>query len=495
MNPTPEYPADSRPNRTAQDIALAALGVIFGLLVILTSTLLFSGRPAPPLLATVLPATLLSTAVIGLLRPRWIFYSFIPICMAFPHELEEFFLPLPFMKLYPQDVVFVFLIGVCIVRLLTNRSRSPLHSIPFNRYMYLYMMVGLVAAGIGLFVTGNSYSNVFGDLRRSFFYFLAYFFCIILTRSESDIRHLTRALLIGATLAITRGLWQATSGAFEARRFTDAAHVLNHFEITFSTFAIYYGLTRLALRDRRFWWWIALVVAGILIVVLGNFRTCWVGFAAGLAVLVLFLPWHYRKKLLLAAITLGIIGSAALALIWQVPVKQTHSTIGQNIAEKANISNILSDTNITWRMDSYRNAMNLWERNKLFGRGLGEHLEFATTTSTGGAMMAMGHRVHNSYLWFLMSLGVVGLSIVAAIHCVFLRHVVTYLRFANHAETQARMLVLSCLALYVTILVSACFDVYLESGPPITILSVTMAIILLTISATPPAPAPATSIR
>jgi len=237
------------------------------------------------------------------------------------------------MKVYPQDLVFAFLIGLCF--LFWVFGKVTFHNLKFNRLMVLYLAIGLFAAAHGLLRTGNEYDNVFGDLRRSFFYFLAYFFALALTRSPRDISWLRGALLAGALGAILRGFTQVATGAFEARRIGDAAHVLNHFEVTFSTYAVYVALATISIKSRNVILWTLVALAGIAIVVLGNFRTCWIGFLGGLATLAFMLPWRHRRRLALAAAFALTPGAMTLAFMWGMPGEETPPTISEKIAQKA----------------------------------------------------------------------------------------------------------------------------------------------------------------
>lgn len=466
------------PGITASDF-LIVVGSVVAALFFLLVAFYFSGiRISGGLLPVVLPLAAVCTAVIALLKPRWIFYGYISLCMIMPQELQDFFIQLSFMKIYPQDLLFVYFTLLCAAGAVTGKTQF--HQIAYNKMMVLYIMLGVWAAAVGLLFTGNEYDNVFGDFRQSFFYFIAYFFALALTQKPEEIRYLKLALLIGTTGVIIRGLATATLGDFVTRRFGDAAHIMNHFEVTFSTLAIYIALTRLTLGTNNKLLWIGLALAGLLIVVLGNFRTCWVGFLGGLSVLFFLLPRIHRRRLSIIMALSFAVGALGLVAIWDVPVEESHSTIGENIAQKADVTGVRGDTNVAWRMDSYNNALNLWKTQPIIGRGLGEELEFATTTSTGKPMMAMGHRVHNSYLWLLMSLGALGFSVLVYLHWRYIRIVYKALKYPGLTNS-ARITLTAASAFYAAILVSALFDVYLESSPPITMVSVIMAMCLLTI--------------
>lgn len=407
---------------------------------------------------------------------RYVLHAFIVICAVFPNELELIYTDVGFMKVYLQDAVFLYLLVY--VGMLIALGKASLTNIPFNRCIYGFLLVGVFAAAVGLLITGNAYSNVLGDFRRSFFYFIAYFYVLILTATARDLRLVFTALLAGSVLVSARGLLQALTGDFVIRRFGDAAHILNHFEATFATFAVYVAIASVSARKQQKLTWILVASAGFLFIVLANFRTVWVGLMAGLITLCLLMPnvTRYRFLVITAiAITIGIV---ILAAVWTLQVSAAHSSVGENVKEKLSFTAMRYDQNISWRWDSYRNAINLWREQPILGRGLGEELEFATITSSGKPMITYGHRVHNSYIWLLMSLGIFGMAYFVYMHGRFAWASIK--RITGFCPNSPyRVYVMAGMAFYVTIMVSACFDVYLESAPPVTLLSVVMAAVVL----------------
>lgn len=409
---------------------------------------------------------------------RYVLHAFIIVCAVFPNELELTFIDVGFMKIYLQDAVFLYLL--LYVGMLIALGKASLPYLPFNRYVYLYLLVGVIAAAVGLLVTGNAYSNVLGDFRRSFFYFFAYFFVLVLTATARDLRMLLAALLTGSILVSARGLLQALSGEFVIRRFGDAAHILNHFEATFATFAVFVAIASMAASKPKRIMWILVASFGFLFIVLANFRTVWVGLMAGLITFWLLMPKVTRSRYIVITALAATIGVALLAAIWTLQVSATRSSVGENVGEKLSFTAIRYDQNISWRWASYRNALNLWSEQPLLGRGLGEELEFVTITSSGKPMITYGHRVHNSYIWLLLSLGVFGMAYFIYMHGRFAWTSIKQIQGFS-PDSPYHVYLMASIAFYVTIMVSACFDVYLESAPPVTLLSVVMAAVLLII--------------
>jgi O-antigen ligase len=165
--------------------------------------------------------------------------------------------------------------------------------------------------------------------------------------------------------------------------------------------------------------------------------------------------------------------------MWEVQVTEGRSTVGQELMMKANVSRAAEDINVSWRFDSYRAALAKWGERPLLGSGLGTYLEFYTGTSTGGSLLAEGHNIHNSMLWLLMTQGVIGFAAIAAMFGSFFRTTVGYLRAGP--PVAGRTVVLACTAYAVAMLVSTCFENFLEHATPITVFSCVAAVAMLTV--------------
>jgi len=405
---------------------------------------------------------------------RFVFYTLIIGCMIFPHELERYYTSFGFMKVYAFDVAFL-AIFFCIA---CNGIRRGLswQKIKFNKLVAVYVVIGVLAGAVGFFVTGNPYRNVFGDFRRSFFYFLAYFVTIAIMERPIHLRTIKAVLLVGASGAIIKGMAQLVAGGFVVRRVGEAAHILSHFEATFSTLAVYWAVARIGNSSRASLPFILLASAGIVIIVISNFRACWIALLIGLTCTILLSFSRYRKRLVRSGGIVLVVVIVALGLLWFMPVPQNHLTIGKNLLAKANIGALATDQNIQWRMNSYTNALKLWKKSPLLGRGLGEVLTFETSTSTGGIMTVTGHRVHNSYLWFLMSTGLAGFLYISYFHLYYVRYVMN--GFTQLKKEQFCTMI-ALISFYAAMMTIAVFDVFLESAPPNIILSTTMAVTLL----------------
>lgn len=416
------------------------------------------------------------------MRPRWVFFGFILACMLMPFMLEEQSLQIGFMRVYAQDVVFVFMVAVLAVRL--SIDRHPWRKIPFNRYVWLYLGLGLYGLAIG-FAKKNRFDATFGDFRRAFFYFMNYFVALYVVSDWKETRKLKDVLNLGGLLIIVVGAFQLLTGSFYRRRFSDAAHILSHYELTFMSFLLFYAMTRLLFDPgKRRWLWGALAGAATVTTIVGNYRAAWLGMLGGLCFMFMYLPRRSKKLFVLLAALGALTVAVAILALWDVQVvSEGKSTLGEELTAKADVSKTTEDVNVTWRFESYKNAFGLWKESPVVGTGLGEVLEFFAPTSTGGAMLAEGHRVHNSMLWMLMSLGVVGFSVFIFIQWKYFSSIVRYLGSSTWPE--GRVTVITCGAFYVSFMISTMFEIFLESAMPITVLTTSMALCVLTIYYTP----------
>lgn len=443
-----------------------------------------AGALALPPRALANPVALPALAVAGTLgaalvlwRPRWVFLGYLLACMVVPMTLEQTSIPLGFMKLYVQDVVFAFNVGLIAVRSSVGKTRW--RPIPFNRLVVLHFLLGVWGVFVGLKLTGHEFDNVFGDFRRAFFYFMNYFIALLLTDDLEDARRLRGVLVAGGVLLVGAGILQMASGQFYTLRFGDAGHILSHYELTFLSFSVFYALAQVLFgTGGNRWLWVVVAGAGGAVTLIGNFRAAWLSMAGGCALMYLFVPRRGKLAMVGLGAVMALLGGVALAVLWDVRV-EGHSTLGEGLLEKTNVKGTGQDVNVTWRFESYRNAYGLWLTSPWIGRGLGEELEFSAPTSTGGAFIARGHRVHNSFLWMLMSVGVLGFALFAAIQARYAQTLARYVRRTPWPEGKAT--VLACLAFWVSFMISTAFEIFLESAMPISVFVATMALAMLTI--------------
>jgi len=479
-------PARRQPVLTPRD-TIALAGTAVAALVLLAITL-GGGAMLPPASSGrlwLLPlAGAAAVVVLGfaLLYPRKVFPVFVLACMAMPMVLEQTYVPLGFMKLYVQDVVFGFNVLLIAGRALLGRI--PRRWMPFNWFVLGFFAFGAWGIVNGLVFAKNPYDDVFGDFRRAFFYFMNYFIALYLTDTFDDVRWLRNILVVGSAILIARGMFDIATGRFYTRRFDDAAHILTWKEVTFLSFGVFYALARVLYRPagesgwRGLWRWLVLAGLGLLVTAVGNFRATWIGMAGGLGLMFFFLPRGGRLRFLLLGASAVVVMALAMAVLWDTEVL-TNRTLGEEITSKARVKGTTDDINVQWRFQSYEAALQAWRSRPVLGTGLGTYLTFHAPTSTGGSMLAEGHNVHNSLLWYLMVLGLAGFTVTMLMHGAYLWTALRFLRAS--AWNEGRATVLASASFYISMMGATLFQNFLENATPVTVFSATVAVTMLTI--------------
>ncbi len=452
------------------------LGVGLGLLllpILMLAMALFApdGISERPVL-WIIPPVLSVAVAIGFAYPRWIVPGMLIILISFPILLDSVSIPLGFMRVYFTDLILMALGAAAVHHLFRRGWTVPAGSIP--ALYWVWLVVGAFGLFQGFVLMGHEFDRAFGDFRRAFVCLTAFLGLLLVCREDGARARLEKAVLIGCAILVVEGFWQVLTGQFYTRRFTDAAHILSKFELQFLAMGVLLAIARLA-AGRVSSLYLFLAVGGLLVTILGNFRSTWLSLLGGLIVIFIYLPVRWRLIMSAYGIMAGIVSVALLALVWSVPVADGGSTLGEDLRQKFDLRNARYDVNVTWRMESYANAMNLWRERPMLGQGLGVLTEFSAPTSTGGAQIVRGHRVHNSLIWVLMSFGVVGATVfVGWIGSVFLqwhRAVVS-----GRLGAEDRTLVIASSAFVVSFLISTSFEIFLESGPPVIMLAVVLAL-------------------
>jgi hypothetical protein len=416
---------------------------------------------------------------LALALPRAIIPGMMAVLISFPIFLDATGIPAGFMKLYYGDFLMVALIVSCVTRLCRDGWEIPRGSL--NWIFYGWIALGCMALIRGYWLVGHEFDRAFGDFRRSVFYLISLIGFLVLYGRKSHRYLLERGLLAGCLVIMLEGATQAVTGQFYTRRFTDAAHILTKFELQFLAFGILLALARLA-SGRFLALWILLAFGGGFITLLGNFRSTWLSLLGGLAFIFLYLPLRLRLLMFGYGLVLILAAAGVLALAWNIPVADGGSTLGEDIQQKLDVRATRYDPNVTWRIESYASAWELWKDRPILGQGLGVMTEFSAPTSTGGAQIVRGHRVHNSFLWVLMSFGVVGAAVfifwIASLFWRFHRALVS-----DRLNSDDRTLVLASGAFLVSFLISTTFEIFLESAPPVLMLSAVLALGLAAASA------------
>lgn len=428
------------------------------------------------LIGATLPVVAFLAAVAIVRWPEAVAGTLIFSCIAFNETIENVFVPLGFFRLYPQDILIAGALATAIVRV---RSRSPVRwpATALGKCMGVAFAFAAFQAMRGM-ALGNEFNAAFGELRRGYFYMIAYVLVLCEGSDPRRLRLLHRFFLLGSMAIVGRGLYRLAMGRLFQMSWFDVYHILGHGDLIFVTFLSYYCLARLVFREpgRRRWPWLALFPVTLGLIILGNFRASWIGFILAGMVGGALLPHQKRRVLVAATLPLAIVVLAAFYAARNVRVGEFGSTLKEEIASKfKSLLDYETDPNIIWRVHSYRAGWRVWRENLLLGAGLGRRLVFHSINASGQQSVQYNHRVHNSLLWAGYTTGMVGLIIFITLHAVYFFGSARRIRaLGDRPETG---ILLAYMAFYVAFMTVALFDVVLEESATAIALYAHMAIV------------------
>jgi len=459
----------------------------------------------PMLAVALLPFALVPLAVaLGLaFNGHALLLAMTVACAGLPHVTNGIEIPTGIFKIYGQDMLLgLVLLNMAGRALVSLPGTAPLHvaaeSAARFRWLFaaivLFVTMGALQAGRALAI-GTDFNDALGDFRRGYFYLLLIVFPFTLPDRRRTLLCLRNGFLIAAAIHIATGAGQVIFNKLERRMVLDAAHILAHYELVVVSFLAHWCLGRLMLGARssevergelsaratpRL---LAGMSLATLVVVVGNFRSVWMGFLVGGLGLMMAIPGRARLRLLGAGMAGGVLLLLAIALVWRMPVGDSDGTVGAEIVKKVTLTKEFSrDRNIVWRQQSYAAALEAWSRNRAFGTGLGVMNSFFVHASDGGVRMAERHRPHNGYLWILQTTGLVGLSLFLLLHGTFLTLLLGGLRDLVRRGRPVPVLSLAFLGFYFAFMTASGFDVLLEMSTNILALTLAMAGALLALA-------------
>ncbi|MBN1866338.1 O-antigen ligase family protein [Candidatus Sumerlaeota bacterium] len=390
------------------------------------------------------------------------------LCAASGDFFEGFHLQAPFMKVYLPDILIpLALAGIVLGQLAKPRGRPVLPRTPLNLPLGVYCAAGLVFLAWGL-THQVPFDRALGDFRRSFFYAAVFFLVLWETRRDPRAAWwIGGGFLAGACVQIVTGFLTMVSRNFYQMHFADVFHVLSHLSTTLLGAVFYLGLaaflTRRSAREHR--WAVGAVGVVVVLVVVANFRAAWLGLAAGSAVCFLRTPGAILRvrRFVLPAIAAALVAVLLLLALGNLAIAPG-ATLRTEIENKVlRFMDYRNDPNVRWRIDSYRAALATWAAHPVMGRGLGYLPEFyaAGRLAGAGSYLVAGHRVHNSYLWFLAATGSIGGALFVWVQVALLR--VSWSGAALTRLPRERLLFLALLGFHVHFLTVTAFHHLFES--------------------------------
>jgi hypothetical protein len=445
------------------------------------------GRSPLKLLAVVAMAPV-AAAAFGVAVVRWpqlVTAALLFACIYFNNSIELRWLPVGGFKLYPHD----FLLGAAILTTAIRMRMNP-------QLRWTPTAVGKCMAAAIVFASlqsirsvmlGNEFNASFGDLRRGYIYMIIYYLVLIEAGSPQGLRWVHRTFLVAALAITARGAYRLLLGRLFQMNWFDVFHAISHGDMVFVTFLSYYCLARTvypsalphgrasALSRSRVGWAVLFPVT-LGLVVLGNFRAGWIGFAAAGLFVALLLPARQRRLLVAVSIPLFLVALMGLYATRNIRIGQSGETLGSEITSKfQRLLNYDIDPNIIWRKHSYQAALREWAPYPWLGAGLGHRLVFHSINAAGQQSVQFNHRAHNAVLWVGYTTGIVGLVIFFALHFTYFFGAMRWV--ARLGERPEAGVILAYLAFYIAFMVTSFFDVLLEESATAMALYAHMAIV------------------
>jgi O-antigen ligase len=424
--------------------------------------------------------------VVALHRPELILAGLLLVCPLAPGFFEDHPLDLGPAKLYLYDLFFFLFLAYVALRFAARRPGDRVFSMRPPLLVPLGLMLAMGVLQIGRAVAiGLNVNDSFGDFRRGTVYLIAYLFPFLLPDRRRAVRIMTGLLLGASGLLIVRGVGEALLGRFQRTMILDAAHILRHFELVVVATLAYYGVVRLIVgrgggggapvpgasgaAGAESWVPLfALTSLATLVIIVGNFRSVWLGFVFGAGLVLLVLPLRFRAAALALAFV-GLLGVAGgFLIVRDLEVSETGRTLQDEIALKIErFQNYDRDKNVLWRYQSYEAALAVWSRHPLIGAGLGTKTTFFIMRSDGSIAVASRHRTHNSYLWVLLTTGVAGMVVLALFHGSFVLGAGLRMRRLLARTGSAPPIALALFGAYGAFMLTTGFDVLLEESIPV----------------------------
>jgi len=120
------------------------------------------------------------------------------------------------------------------------------------------------------------------------------------------------------------------------------------------------------------------------LIVLGNFRGNWVGYALAALILLPLLPARKRRLVIVASIPVLLASALTFYACRNVRIGDFGETVAETVGAKfKNLLQYRNDPNVIWRFHSYQAGLRIWSEHPLLAAGWGAN--WFSTRSTPAA--------------------------------------------------------------------------------------------------------------
>jgi O-antigen ligase len=231
-----------------------------------------------------------------------------------------------------------------------------------------------------------------------------------------------------------------------------------------------------ASRSERRWMWAVLLVPSLAGLAVTFYRSAWLALVVGLAVL-FFCVVRQHRRWMLAAWLAALLG-VGLALASATMVTGRTPAIARAVLSRgASIRDYSSDVSAQHRLREWQAALEMIKDHPVVGNGLGARVEFESPMYSSSRLSygywSRDYYIHNSYIWFAVKLGVVGLLLLLGLLAVTLRQGVLGMRRSDRVEARMATAILAAL------LVMAFFGEVLSSDNVTPLIGIVMAALVM----------------
>ena len=342
------------------------------------------------------------------------------VCVSVLFTREQLFeYSLPFLGggLKPPDVLLLLVFGGFALRAAFGRS-ALLSNVPGGAVVAVGLFLGwsLLSSAMGI-VRGVPYKDSLVELRPLLQYLL--FYPIAAELNQQQIFRVSAAVYLCCVAIALKALYEYSQGVGQMATYTEAGVVrVMSVEFSYLVFGVVAGL---ALWLERRWSTGAMVIAvgltaGGLVVTF--YRAAAAGLAAAVVFLALFTMRGGRSRLLRLTATGLALGAFAAPIVVQV-FPGVATTANAYVRRMLSVKDYQRDTSAQHRLNEWAASMSLIEARPWTGHGLGTRIRFYSPMyhdelRTSG-YQSNDFYTHNSYVWTLTKMGIIGLTLLAVI--------------------------------------------------------------------------------
>lgn len=385
-----------------------------------------------------------------LAEPLTVIYAIIFVTFAVPADIigEQFIIRIIGVNFYAMD--WLLLIGG--FSLLLRYSLGVMPKMPRT---FLRVPVAIFLGSLFFFAAvslrmGNGVQDVFADVRL-FFYYISFFLILLEVRNAADIEKVFWAIvtcgLIGSTIAILHSLSDTQYNQFLGR--TVLFHrITGSDEINYPMLLIaslcYFPYAQ---KGRQRYLLVLAVVLSSMALFLSFARGSWLAAGVGFVVVLVLFGRHFliRGKGLYYIVLVILLLGAGLALL-----TATGSFTITDLLARANLSGASGvDISSIQRLTELKYAFELFLSHPILGAGIGYIYQFYSI----GVGEIRQIFLHNSYLWVLSKMGLVGFALFLWL---FLTSIIIAFRTAGKCRTNREQgLLISFTSIIIVLMIKA----------------------------------------